>query len=117
MRHRPQAPNKDTLPVNAPALWIDYDEFDQPTYRAMVISHTGVDERFESGDVVGDFTAAQRRFADLGGRIVLSSFFDFFRDGQAWDLASDGSPSTWVVAPGPAPWRPLAAPVVFSAHP
>lgn len=94
-----------------PALWVDYDEFDQPSYRAFVISHDSTDERFESGDVEDDFTAAQRRFAELGGTIVLSSFFDFFRDGNAWDLTGDGEPSTWTVTKGPQPWRPARVPV------
>lgn len=98
-----------SLQPTAPALWVDYDEWDQPTYRAFVISHEGGDERFESGDVLDDWRAAQRRFAELDGQIVLSSFFDFFRDGHAWDLTSDGSPSTWAVTPGPQPWRPLQA--------
>jgi hypothetical protein len=96
-------------------LWIDYDEFDQPSYRAFVISQAGDDERFESGDLLDDWSAVQRRFTELGGTIVLSSFFDFFRDGRAWSLINEGPLSTWTITPGPAPWRAAHAPTVRGA--
>jgi hypothetical protein len=107
-----QPPTLASLQPTQPALWVDYDEWDQPSYRGFVISRADDDERFDSGDLVDDFRAAQRRFAELGGTIVLSSFFDFFRDGNAWDLTADGPPATWAIAPGPQPWRPTRAPAV-----
>ena len=112
MSQTPQHPILASLVPAQPALWVDYDEFDQPSYRAFVISRDGGDERFESGDVEDDFRAARHRFAELGGSIVLSSFFDFFTDGKAWDLNNEGEPRAWTVQRGAQPWRPVRAPVV-----
>lgn len=67
-------------------LHIDYDEFEQSTYRAVAIG----DRRFETGDPVVDFRAAIQYARAHYAYVSLSSDCDnFVKDGDRFRWIED----------------------------